>query len=67
MPTSVIFDRQALLKQHGSQKRRSLHISPSAYQAGKERMGVENTVVSIVEIKKASEIDTSINPGLWKD
>jgi hypothetical protein len=54
----VIFDRQALLKQHGSQKRRSLHISPSAYQAAKERMGVENTVVSFVEIKKASEIDT---------
>ena len=30
----VIFDRQALLKQHGSQKRRALHISPSAYEAG---------------------------------
>ena len=54
----VIFDRQALLKQHGSQKRRALHISPSAYEAGKERMGVENTVVSFVKIKKASEIDT---------
>jgi len=54
----VIFDRQALLKQHGSRKRHALHISPSTYEAGKERMGVENTVVSFVKIKKASEIDT---------
>ena len=45
----VIFDRQALLKQHGSQKRGALHISPSAYEAGKERMEVENTVVSFVK------------------
>jgi hypothetical protein len=43
------FDRQALLKQHGSQKRPTLYISPSAYEAGKERMGIENTVVSFVK------------------
>ncbi len=40
-----------------------LHISPSAYEAGKERMGVENTVVSFVKQKKASE--TIPKAGIW--
>ena len=46
----------------------SLYQSPP--RGGKERLGRENTVVSVVsfgEMKKTSEIDTYINPGLWKD
>jgi hypothetical protein len=67
----LIFDGQVYGNNMASEESFSSFLSISLYQSpprgGKERLGRENTVVSFGEIKKASEIDTYINPGLWKD